>query len=75
MSNPNPIPALAPRVWPLEEPLQLELPMELSVVMPCLNEADTVGICVAKALRALREGNTARDGCSCFPARWCSCWV
>jgi glycosyltransferase involved in cell wall biosynthesis len=28
---------------------------ELSVVMPCLNEADTVGVCVEKALRALRE--------------------
>lgn len=28
---------------------------ELSVVMPCLNEADTVGACVEKAFRALRE--------------------
>ena len=28
---------------------------ELSVVMPCLNEADTVGICVEKAVRAMRE--------------------
>ena len=26
---------------------------ELSVVMPCLNEADTVGICVEKAVRAM----------------------
>ena len=31
-----------------------ELP-ELSVVMPCLNEADTVGICVEKAVRAMQE--------------------
>ncbi|OYP30386.1 glycosyltransferase family 2 protein [Rhodopirellula sp. MGV] len=30
-------------------------PLELSVVMPCLNEADTVGICVEKAVRAMRE--------------------
>jgi len=30
---------------------------ELSVVMPCLNEADTIGICIQKALRALRENN------------------
>jgi glycosyltransferase involved in cell wall biosynthesis len=30
--------------------------LEVSVVMPCLNEADTVGVCVDKALRALREG-------------------
>lgn len=31
-----------------------ELP-ELSVVMPCLNEADTVGICVEKAVRTMRD--------------------
>ncbi|MDY3554884.1 glycosyltransferase family 2 protein [Gemmata sp. JC717] len=29
--------------------------IEVSVVMPCLNEARTVGVCVAKAVRALRE--------------------
>ena len=29
--------------------------IELSVVMPCLNESDTVGICVEKAVRAMRE--------------------
>jgi glycosyltransferase involved in cell wall biosynthesis len=29
--------------------------LELSVVIPCLNEADTIGTCVAKAQRALRE--------------------
>lgn len=28
---------------------------ELSVVMPCLNEADTVARCVEKALRTMRE--------------------
>jgi glycosyltransferase involved in cell wall biosynthesis len=28
----------------------------LSVVIPCLNEADTIGTCVEKAQRALREG-------------------
>src|SRR5262245_62226141 len=30
-------------------------PPEVSVVMPCLNEADTVAVCVHKALRALKE--------------------
>jgi glycosyltransferase involved in cell wall biosynthesis len=30
-------------------------PPELSVVMPCLNEADTVAVCVRKAVTALRE--------------------
>jgi glycosyltransferase involved in cell wall biosynthesis len=29
--------------------------LELSVVMPCLNEADTVGICVEKAVRAMQS--------------------
>lgn len=28
-------------------------PVEVSVVMPCLNEARTVGVCVGKAVRAL----------------------
>jgi glycosyltransferase involved in cell wall biosynthesis len=32
-----------------------EQDLELSVVMPCLNEADTVGICVEKAVRAMRQ--------------------
>lgn len=32
-------------------------PIEISVVMPCLNEQDTVGVCVRKAVAALeREG-------------------
>ncbi len=32
-------------------------PIELSVVMPCLNEEDTVGTCVEKAVRAMRDAN------------------
>jgi glycosyltransferase involved in cell wall biosynthesis len=35
--------------------------LELSVVMPCLNEADTVGTCVEKALRAIREHGLAAE--------------
>jgi len=31
-------------------------PLEVSIVMPCLNESDTVGTCVGKAFQALREG-------------------
>jgi glycosyltransferase involved in cell wall biosynthesis len=31
--------------------------VEVSVVMPCLNEADTVGICIAKAHQALRRAD------------------
>ena len=29
--------------------------MEVSIVMPCLNEADTVGVCIAKAQHSLLE--------------------
>jgi glycosyltransferase involved in cell wall biosynthesis len=51
-------PALKPAA-----PLMLELPQptdgapELSVVIPCLNEHETIGICVEKAVRALRTAN------------------
>ena len=31
--------------------------IEVSVVMPCLNEAETVGSCIGKAQRALSEAN------------------
>lgn len=31
--------------------------IEVSIVMPCLNEADTLQNCITKALRALREYN------------------
>ena len=35
--------------------------LELSIVMPCLNEADTVGTCVEKAMRVLREHKIAGE--------------
>lgn len=31
--------------------------LELTVVMPCLNEADTLAICIEKAQQAMREAN------------------
>lgn len=47
--------------------------IELSIVMPCLNEADTLAICIEKAQRAMRENgivgevviadNGSTDGC------------
>ena len=40
--------ALRPRTEPLT------VPIEVSVVMPCLNEHETVGVCVEKALTALQ---------------------
>jgi glycosyltransferase involved in cell wall biosynthesis len=36
-------------------------PLELSIVMPCLNEADTVGTCVDKAQRILSEHGIAGE--------------
>jgi glycosyltransferase involved in cell wall biosynthesis len=36
-------------------------PLELSIVIPCLNEAETVGTCVTKALRALRDHGIAGE--------------
>jgi len=35
--------------------------IEVSVVMPCLNEADTLETCIRKAQRALRENNIAGE--------------
>jgi glycosyltransferase involved in cell wall biosynthesis len=35
--------------------------LELSVVMPCLNESETVGVCVRKALAALRQAGIAGE--------------
>ncbi len=35
--------------------------IEVSIVMPCLNEARTVGVCVGKAIRALSEMGTTGE--------------
>ena len=34
---------------------------EVSIVMPCLNEEDTLGTCIEKAQRSLREGGIAGE--------------
>lgn len=36
-------------------------PIELSVVIPCLNEAETVGPCVAKALAGIRQSGLSGE--------------
>ncbi len=38
-----------------------ETPIELTVVMPCLNEAETLAVCVDKALAALAENHIAGE--------------
>ena len=35
--------------------------VEVSVVMPCLNEADTLGVCIEKAHRALRDAGISGE--------------
>ncbi|MGH7250381.1 MAG: glycosyltransferase, partial [Nitrospiraceae bacterium] len=35
--------------------------VEVSIVMPCLNEADTLEACITKAQRALRESGIAGE--------------
>src|SRR3954463_11596619 len=37
------------------------LPLELSIVMPCLNEAETVSVCVTKALSWLARAGVAGE--------------
>lgn len=39
------------------KPASADAQPELSVVMPCLNEADTLAVCIGKALRAMREND------------------
>jgi glycosyltransferase involved in cell wall biosynthesis len=39
----------------IDEPVPAGEAIELSVVMPCLNESETVGVCVRKALASLHE--------------------
>lgn len=46
---------------PVVIPVKETEAIELSVVMPCLNEAETLEICIRKAQRALREGNVSGE--------------
>jgi len=46
---------------PVSMPLTQAEPLEVSVVMPCLNEAETLETCIRKAQRALREANLAGE--------------
>jgi glycosyltransferase involved in cell wall biosynthesis len=46
---------------PIPLPLREAETMELSVVMPCLNEAETLEVCIRKAQRAIRQANIAGE--------------
>lgn len=41
--------------------VEIKQEMELSFVIPCLNEADTLGICIQKAQRILQEHNISGE--------------
>ena len=40
---------------------RLSKPIEVSVVMPCLNEAETLQVCISKALCCLKENDVAGE--------------
>jgi glycosyltransferase involved in cell wall biosynthesis len=46
---------------PVVSPLKEAATVEVSVVMPCLNEGGTLETCIVKAQRALREANIAGE--------------
>ncbi len=45
----------------MESPAAADTSLELTIVMPCLNEAETLAGCVEEALRALREQNISGE--------------
>ncbi|MGD1021987.1 MAG: glycosyltransferase [Candidatus Sulfotelmatobacter sp.] len=57
--------AVAPRAeanyQPVPMPLKESETIEVSVVMPCLNEAETLETCIVKARRALQEVNISGE--------------
>ena len=46
---------------PVVMPIKQSETLELSVVMPCLNEAETLETCIRKAQRALRAWERALE--------------
>ena len=58
---PAPSPYAPPTSAPAAPPVGSGAPVEVSVVMPCLNEADTLGTCVGKALRAMAGAGIAGE--------------
>jgi glycosyltransferase involved in cell wall biosynthesis len=44
-----------------EHPLSVDTAIEINIVMPCLNEAETLAICIEKAQRFIRENNLSGE--------------
>ncbi len=57
------VPTEPPHIRPARssEPPSHSSPLEISVVLPCLNEAETLAVCVRKALAAIRENGYAGE--------------
>ena len=63
---------------------QKTVPIELSVVMPCLNERLTLGTCIKKAMNSMEElgiqgeviiaDNGSTDGSQKSPNNWAHVW-
>jgi glycosyltransferase involved in cell wall biosynthesis len=53
--------AVKPEFPPQPVPLRQGEAIELSVVMPCLNEAETLEACIRKAQEAMRQANIAGE--------------
>jgi glycosyltransferase involved in cell wall biosynthesis len=49
------------KAMPLEPILTTQAPLELTIVMPCLDEAETLAICIEKAQRFLSENNVVGE--------------
>jgi glycosyltransferase involved in cell wall biosynthesis len=59
--HPRSVESPAPLAQALPRATRGDSDIELSVVMPCLNEVRTVGVCVQKALTCLREHGIAGE--------------
>lgn len=59
MKSKDQLAIIEPTIEPLAE--QGELAVEVTVVMPCLNEADTIATCIGKAQQALGQSGVAGE--------------
>ena len=61
---------VAPRTTPLDDPRRIADPdLELSIVMPCLNERDSVGACIGNAAHFLETAISANGANRCVRLR------
>ena len=61
MGNPVRLTAVAAGNWLRSTEDSMESPVELTVVMPCLNEAETVATCVRKAVKFIADSGISGE--------------